>query len=286
MGRIVMTATCGLFLTAVGAISQTGADYLDITRVQVRGDKSKEFEDAIKKMAEANRKYKGDHWVALSTEYGEFGNYAFSSPRENMAAVETAMGTFQKALKEGLGPLAEKLMRDLSAYSVSGHSQLRHRRWDLSVNAPSNAADFNKMMAKTRWIRALSLEMKPGLNMQYLEAWKPFQQELAKISPPVPILVSESSTGAPAIYVGVFYQSMADMDAGMAGVQKAVQSDAYQQLMKATQLTVAASRWEILKVRPELSCPTDEIIQADAFWKPKPMAAAAPKPKPDASAKQ
>src|SRR3954470_15458854 len=174
MGRNVTIAICGLLLGGVSAVAQTGADYLDLTRVQVRGDKSKEFEDAIKKMAEVNRKYKGDRWVALSTEYGDLGGYSFSSTRQNMEAVETAMGAFQNALKEGMGPLADKLMRDLMAYSVSSHSELRHRRWDLSVNAPSDMEGLTKMVAKTRWIRTLTVNLKPGRNMEYIEAWKPF----------------------------------------------------------------------------------------------------------------
>jgi hypothetical protein len=280
MGRNVTAAIYGLLLTGACAVAQTGADYLDLTRVQVRGDKSKEFEDAIKKMADANRKYKGDRWVALSTEYGDFGGYSFSSTRQNMEAVETAMGAFRNALKEGLGPLGEKLMRDLMAYSVSGHNEIRHRRWDLSVNAPSSMEGLTKMVAKTRWIRTLTVNLKPGHNVDYVEAWKPFKQELAKVSPPVPMLVSESTTGPPAIFVGVYYQDWAQMDAAMPGVMNAVTSQAYQGLMKASQISVADSRWDILRIRPELSCPPDEVIQADpAFWKPKP--AAAPKPKMD-----
>src|SRR3954452_22277751 len=109
MGRNVTAAICGLLLTGACAVAQTGVDYLDLTRLQVRGDKSKEFEDAIKKLVDVNRKYKGDRWVALSTEYGEFGQYSFSSTRANMAAVESGMTAFQNALKEGLGPLGDKL---------------------------------------------------------------------------------------------------------------------------------------------------------------------------------
>ena len=282
MRRMVMAGACGIVLTSACAMAQSTTDYLDMTRVQVRGDKGKEFEDAVKKLAEVNRKYKGDRWVALSTEYGEFGGYTFSSTRENLAAVETGMGAFQKALQEGLGPMGDKLMRDLAAFSTSGHNELRHRRWDLSVNAPSSAADLLKTVAQTRWIRTLTLNMKPGRNPQYIEAWKGFMAELAKISPPVPVFVSESTTGAPALFVGVYYKSWAEMDAGAASVQKAVESTAYQRLTMVTQDTVEASRWEILRLRPELSYPPDEVIQADpAFWKPKP--AAAPKPKADAT---
>ena len=266
MRRIVT----GLLIIGACAMAQSTTDYLDTTRVQVRGDKTKDFEDAIKKLAEVNRKYKGDNWIALSTEYGEFGGYTFSSPRSNLAAVETGMSAFQKALKEGLGPMGDKLMRDISADSASGYNQLRHRRWDLSVNKPE---DLMTMIAGTRWIRLLTVNLKPGRAMEYAEAWKPFMSELQKVTPATPILVSEASTGTPAMFIGVYYKSFADMDAANEGVTKALQSAAYQRLTKVTQDAVNSSRWEIMKIRPELSCAPEEVVKVDpAFWKPKPAA--------------
>ncbi|HYW41501.1 MAG TPA: hypothetical protein VE959_01510 [Bryobacteraceae bacterium] len=280
MRKTALAAVCGFVLAGAGAMAQTGADYLDITRVQVRADKGKEFEDSIKKLVEVNRKYKGDHWIAMSTEYGDFGGFSFSSTRENYAAVETGMGAFQKALKEGLGPMGDKLMRDISSYSASGYNQLRHRRWDLSVHPPSSAAELYKMVGQTRWIRTLRLDVKPGANFQYIDAWKPFQAELAKISPPVTVLVSESSTGTPAIFVAIYYKSWAEMDAGAAALPNALASQAYQNLMRVTQNTISMSNWEIHRLRPQLSYPPDEIASADpAFWNPKPAPPAAPKPK-------
>jgi hypothetical protein len=274
-------------MTGASAMAQMGAQYLDITHVQVRGEKSKDFEDAIKKMAEVNRKYKGDRWVALSTEYGDFGQYTFSATRDNLGDVETGMTAFQKALKEALGPMGEKLMRDLDAYTASGYNEIRHRRWDLSVNAPSSKEDMLKTIAQTRWIRTLTMKMKPGRNREYLAAWKGFQAELQNVTPAVPILVSEATTGAPGIFVGVYYKSWAQMDEGAESLQKALASGAYDHLTKVTQETVQSSKWEVLRIRPELSCAPDEVVATDpAFWKPKPAAAAPAKPKPMTEAKK
>src|ERR1017187_5946129 len=122
MRRMVMVGVCGFVLTSACAMAQSATDYLDMTRVQVRGDKTKEFEDAIKKLAEVNRKFKGDRWVALSTQYGEFGGYTFSSTRGNLAAGRPGMGAFQKAPKTGWGPKGKKLMPDFSPFSTSGHN--------------------------------------------------------------------------------------------------------------------------------------------------------------------
>src|SRR5438270_11586695 len=115
MRTVIHGAVCGCLLTSACLMAQAPAAFLDVTRVQVRGDKVKEFEDTIKKLAEVNRKYKGDHWLALTTEYGEFGNYTFSTPRENLSAVESGMDAMQTALKEGLGWIAASLLREISA---------------------------------------------------------------------------------------------------------------------------------------------------------------------------
>jgi hypothetical protein len=77
MRKIVTAAVCGFVLMGASAMAQMPAEFLDITHVQVRSDKGKEFEDAIKKLADVNRRYKGDRWIALTTEYGDFGQYSF-----------------------------------------------------------------------------------------------------------------------------------------------------------------------------------------------------------------
>jgi hypothetical protein len=281
MRKLFAAAGCGLIVTVCSMMAQTAPAYLDIGRAQVRPEKSKEYEDVVKRMVEANRKYKGDQWITLSPEYGETGALIFSSSRESMGAVEAGGEAFMKALGQGLGPMADKLMRDLGAWSTSYHTEIRRRRWDLSVNPPSTVADLSKLVGQSRWIRTLRVDLKPGKNAEYIAAWKPFQAELAKMQPSSTVLVSESVTGTPAIFVGLYYKSMAEMDSEYAAVLKALASDAYQNLGRVTSNTVNQSTWEILKVRPELSNPPEGVINTDpAFWKPKPPAP--PKPKTEA----
>src|SRR5947207_806263 len=55
------------------------------------------------------------------------------------------MGAFQKALQEGLGPMGDKLMRDLAAFSTSGHNELRHRRWWARKEFPVGGRIFAPM---------------------------------------------------------------------------------------------------------------------------------------------
>lgn len=278
MRKAWIPVVCLAAATAGLAKAQSLPVYLDLSRSQVRGEKSKDFEDAVHKLIEVNRKYKGDRWVALTTEYGESGTYLFSSSRDSMAAVESGGEAFMKALKEGMGPLGDKLMRDLGAWSTF-RAELRRRRWDLSVHPPADAAGLATLVGQSRWIRTLRLDVKPGMAADYVNAWKGLQHELEKVLPPVTVLVSESVTGPPAMFVGLYYKSMADMDTEVAAVQKALTSTAYMNLSKVTAMAIDKSNWEIHRVRPDLSNPPDEVFNADpAFWKPKaPEPAAKPK---------
>ena len=283
MNRTVLAAACGLILAAGSAMAQAGLDLLDVMKVRVRYDKATEYEDGVKKLAEANRKYKGDHWIAFSVEYGEQGTFYFSSPRENLAAIETGSAAFGNALKEGLGPAGDKLMQSLYADSAAVETELRHRRWDLSVHPPADQVEAAKAVAQARWIRALRVSLKPGKSLEFAQAWKPFQSQLDKVYPPISVWVSEASTGTSAIYFASYYRNMAEMDSASAAVQSVLASEEYQRLMRGLSDDASGSRWEIYRLRPELSCVPEELAELDpAFWTPKPPAAAAPKPKPSA----
>jgi hypothetical protein len=242
--------------------------YLDIARAQVKSDRIGQFEESGRKIADLNRRLKGDRWIALQTEYGDSGAYLFSSSRQNLAQIESGMEAFMRALKEGMGPTATKFLQDVTGNTNSFKNEIRRQRWDLSVHAPADTAAMNDMVAHTRWIRTIRIDVKPGRQMDYVEAWKQFQGELSQASPPITALVSESVTGTPTIWVATYCKSMAQMDGDNAAVQKAFASPAYANLMKASEVAVAMTNWEIHRVRPDLSNPPDEIVNADpSFWK-------------------
>jgi hypothetical protein len=272
-------------LAAAGPLSaQSLPMYLDISRAQVKSDRIGQFEEAGRKIVDMNRRLKGDRWIALSTEYGDSGTYMFSSSRQNMAAIETGMEAFMHALKEGMGPMANKFLQDVTGNTTSFKSELRRRRWDLSVHAPADAAAMNDLLGHTRWIRTIRIDVKPGRQMEYIEAWKQFQAELAEDSPGV-VIVSESATGTPAMFAAMYYKSLAQMDEEAPAMQKAVASTAYRNFMKVTGDAVAMTNWEIHRVRPDLSNPPDEVLNADpSFWKPQTEATTASATKKSAAA--
>jgi hypothetical protein len=264
---------CLLAAAASPIFSQSMPMYLELSRAQVKSDRVREFEEGGKRIADLNRRLKGDRWIALSTEYGDSGTYLFSSSRENMAAIETGMEAFMRSMKEGLGPTAEKFLRDVTGNTNSFKSEIRRRRWDLSVHPPTDAAGMNDLVGHSRWVRSIQVDVKPGRGPEYVEAWKKFQAELGEVTPPVTALVSESATGKPSIFVVLYYKSMAQMDSENTAIQKAIASDAYRNLGKVSGEAVAMTNWEIHRFRPELSNPPDEIVNADpTFWKQQPMA--------------
>jgi hypothetical protein len=287
MRKPVAAALCGLTLMAGAATAQTGMDLLDVMKVRIHYDKMPEYEDAVRKLAEVNHKNKGDHWIAYTTEYGDRDTYYFASPRADMAAIETGSAAFENALKEGMGPAGSKLMNDLFADSVSVVAQLRRRRWDLSVHPPGDAAEMLKTVAQSRWIETYQADIKPGKATEFAEGWKPFQAEINKVYPMVSVWASESVTGPSTFYFAIYYKNLAEMDSVRASLATALGSAAYRQLMESLSADAGQGKWEIYRLRPDLSCVPDELAAADpAFWKPKPAMAPPVKSKASTAAKK
>jgi hypothetical protein len=190
--------------------------------------------------------------------------------RGKMADIETGYAKFEKATKEALGPAYPKLMADLGAMSESATAEIRRRRWDLAVNVPATPEERMNVAAASRWIRTIRIDLKPGRTLDFIDAWKPWQQELAALGPDVSIWASMTSTGAPAIILATYFKDMAGMDQVDALVSKAVASPVYREFLKATQDMIVKTTWEVHRLRPELSCVPDAIAAADPdFWRPK-----------------
>src|SRR3974377_743712 len=188
MCKKVLALVCALALTAGLALAQQDeTPLLDVLKVKVRPDKTMEYENAIRKLADINRK-KGDHWIAFSTEYGESGTIYFSAVRSGYGDIESGYAATMKAMTEALGTAGmEKMFADLNAMSVSGTAEIRRRRWDLSVNPPAGREEAMRVAATSRWIRTLRIDVKPGRMPDFIEAWKPWQAELSRVEPKVSV---------------------------------------------------------------------------------------------------
>jgi hypothetical protein len=274
MRNVLLAALCGAALLGIPGLAQD-VEYIDTYQVKVRPEKLGDYEKNVHKVIDLNRK-KGDRWIAYSTDYGDVGSIYFASIRPSMADIEAGGKAFEDSLK---GPAGQKLMYDLIGASSEAKGEIRRRRWDLSVNVPGTREERLKAVGTSRFIRAIRVQVRPGRFGEYLEAWKPWQKELGTV-PGLSAWVSTSVTGpTTAFVVASYFKSFAEMDTLDAAVQKALRSPAYAAFQKTTAPMITEAKWEIHRLRPDLSCPPDELIALDpAFWKPKPMAVAKPKP--------
>jgi hypothetical protein len=273
---------------AVPSYAQTPSGFVDVYMVKVKPEKRTDFDAIGKKIAEANRKHKGDNWIAYQTEYGEQNTVVFTSIRENYAAIDKGAEAFMGAMKESYGPAFMKLFQDVNNCTLSSRGELRRRRMDLSWNVPSDQAAIEKMVGQSRWLRIVTVRVRSGHTNSYEETLKALKAGFSKGPNRSAGLVSQSAAGTPngTYYVTTFAKSLADYDPvpNAPPLREVLGERGYATYMKSTSDDVISSEWDIARLLPELSNPPAGIADADpAFWNPKP--AAPPKMKPAAPAK-
>src|SRR5437867_903925 len=117
-----------LLLSATAA-GQAPEGFLDVLLVKVKPEKRTEFDAIVKKMVDANRKNKGDTWLASEITYGEGNTVNFTSIRANYDGIEKGFVSFMGALSKAYGQAAAgKIFQDFSNCIVSSRSELRRRR--------------------------------------------------------------------------------------------------------------------------------------------------------------
>ena len=95
--RIFKTLCLGA-MCSLAAIGQNPEGYLDVYIAKVRPEKRTQFDAINKKMADLNRRNKGDYWLAAESMYGEMNTIYFTSQRQNYADVEKGFDAFMGAL--------------------------------------------------------------------------------------------------------------------------------------------------------------------------------------------
>jgi len=264
------------------ALAQDRPNLLDVNIVKVKTDKFADFDAMTRKAAEANRKNKGDRWLAYHNEFGDQTTVTFATTRTSFAAIETGMGAFEAAMKESFGPAMPKLFADYMKCLDSSRSEVRLRRWDLSWNAPQ-MAELNKVIGQSRFLYITSVRVRTGHTPAFEESARLLKEAAEKNDKHPLMLVSQSAIGSSSI---VFYY--ATFLTGLAGVDtmprnKDILGDRYQDLVKSSAENIVNIESNIARWAPELSNPPDEIASADPkFWTPKPAMAPAksksPKP--------
>jgi hypothetical protein len=261
-------------------------DYLDVFIVKVKPEKLADFQTLTKKWIDANRKFNGDHWLAMATVYGEGDVYQFTSPRQDYADIDKANEAAMAAASKAFGKeVAEKIERDFANCLVWSRSELRRRRPDLSRKVPADAAAYAKFIGESRVLRTTAVHVRLGHVAEveaFLKEWKEAGEKAADAQPLFVSQVVEGGKGA-TFYITTLRSSLGGFDKNPT-LQQILGGEGLKKFQKVNAESVEETQSAILRFSPELSNPPEEIASASAeFWHPKTVMAAASKPKAQAA---
>jgi hypothetical protein len=270
-----MRNTLALFATGLllagSAVAQQKDQYLDILAVKVRPERRADFDALNKRLVEANRT-NGDLWLALSTEYGENNTVTFVSPRNGYAGIDQGAEAFMGAVNKAFGPAeAKKVMQDWDTMILSSRGELRKRRPDLSINFPSDPAEWAKFVGQSRWVRISTVHVRAGHAQDYEAQIKAIKEAWEKNPQKLTVAVSQGmeGTSGPVYYIATYGKSLGSFD-GLPTLREVLGDEAFQNYRKALSEMVTDSQSELLRYLPELSNPPKEVVAAAPdFWAPK-----------------
>jgi quinol monooxygenase YgiN len=283
MLRRLFGCLAAVVFLATPIVVRAQGDYLDVFRVKVKPEKSAEFNTLTKKWVDANRRYSGDHWLALETVYGEGDVYVFTSIRGSYADIDKGNEASMGAARKAFGPQTEKVMQDFESCLASSRSELRRRRWDLSRKAPADAAAYTKLIGESRYLRTTAVHVRPGHVADFEALLKDMKAAGEKTANTQPVFVSQAIEGAKGtiFYVSTLRSSMGGFD-NNPSMRDILGEEGYKKFLQGNADFVEEADSTLFRLSPELSNPPDDVVAvAPGFWRPKPAApAAAAKSKP------
>ncbi len=251
---------------------QAQGDYLDVFVVKVKPEKLTEFNALNKKWVDANRRFDGDHWLAMETVYGEGNVYQFTSLRKDYADID-------KTSEAAIG-------QDFMSCLVWSRSELRRRRMDLSRKPPADADSYAKLIGESRFLRTTAVHIRSGHVTEFEDLLKEVKQAGEKNPELPPLLVSQvvEGTRGATFYVTSLRSSMGGFDHNPT-IREILGEEGFKKFQKVNADAVETSESVLYRYAPEISNPPDEIVKVAAdFWRPKPaMAIAASSTKPKAA---
>jgi hypothetical protein len=276
MKRKALGTAVAVVLLAALAAGQSQEQYLDVDTVQVKPEKRAEFDALTKKFVAANRQNKGDVWITMETLYGPGNRVTFISTRQTYGDAEKANDAFYEALLKAYGKAGtDKLFQDYNQCTISSRNEFRRRRWDLSSNAPTDAAGIAKLVGGARYLRTNIVHVRPGQVAAFEAQLKDLKTAREKASPPQTVLVSQAVAGqeGTVFYVTSLQPALAAFDS-IPTAQQLLGEEGYAKFLKTSAEVVSNTETVINRLVPELSnAPQEVAAVAPDFWTPKPMVA-------------
>jgi len=279
--RTLLGLGVALCLAAPAAVHAQG-DYLDVFIVKVKPEKVADFQALTKKWADANRRFNGDHWLAMETVYGEGNVYQFTSIRKDYGEIDKMNDAAEAAAQKAFGKeTAKKMEQDFDNCLVWSRTELRRRRWDLSRKAPTDAESYAKLIGDSRVLRTVAVHVKSGHIMEF-EALLREAKEAAEKNPNTqPLFVSQAVEGnkGTIFYVTSLRSSLGGFDHNQS-IRDILGEEGYKKFLQVNSDAVETADATLLRFSPEISNPPDDVAKvATDFWHPKAITAANTKPK-------
>jgi len=280
--RAIWALAAAVCLVAPVAVHAQG-NYLDVYTVKVKPEKLADFQALSKKWVDANRRFNGDHWLAMETMYGEGGVYLFVSPRQDYAEIDKANELSMQAVSKAFGKEAtEKILRDWESCLVWSRSELRRRRMDLSRKPPTDMDTYAQLIGESRVLRTTAVHVRPGHVAEFEALLKEAKAASEQMANTQPLLISQSVEGTKGtiFYITALRSSLGGFDKNPS-MREMLGEEGYKKYSQVNAEAVEGTESALYRFSPALSSPTEEIAKVAAdFWRPKAvMAATASKPK-------
>jgi quinol monooxygenase YgiN len=282
--RRVIWALVVLVCLAAPVAVQAQESYLDVYVVRVKPEKTAEFNTIAKKIADANRRYNGDRWLAMATIYGEPDTFQFVSTRQEYADIDKANDAFAAALNKAYGKeAAEKMLHDWDACLAHSRTEFRRRRFDLSRKAPTDPAAYAKLIGESRLLRTTAVHIRPGHVPEFEALLKDMKDAAEKAPNTQPVFVSQVIEGGKGttFYITTFRNAAAGFDKNPT-TRDILGEEGYKKFLEISADSVTDTESTLFRFSPDMSSPSEEIAAvASDFWNPKAgLAASTSKPKP------
>jgi len=280
--RAVWALVVVVCLAAPVAVHAQG-DYLDVYIVKVKPEKLADFQALTKKWIDANRRFNGDHWIAMETVYGDGNVFQFTSVRQDYADVDKVNEAVMNAANKTFGKeIADKMGRDFQNCLVWSRSELRRRRWDLSRKAPTDPATYAKFIGESRVLRTNAVHVRPGHVPEFEALMKEAKEAGEKAANAQPLFISQVVEGSkgPTFYVTSLRTSLGGFDKNPT-IREILGEEGFKKFQQVNAESVDHTESTLFRFSPELSNPPEEVATVAAdFWRPKAaMAASVSKPK-------
>lgn len=282
--RALWVSAVAVCLAAPVAVQAQG-DYLDVFIVKVKPEKLTEFNALNKKWVDANRRFNGDHWIAVETLYGEGGVYQYTSIRKDYADIDKSNEASMAAANKAFGKEASmKIIQDFMNCLVWSRSELRRRRMDLSRKPPTDPDTYAKLIGESRFLRTTAVHIRSGHVPEFENVLKEAKEAGEKNPDLPPVFVSQVVEGSrgPTFYVTTLRSSLGGFDHNPT-LREILGDEGFKKYQKVIADAVETSESVLYRFAPDISNPPDEVAKvASDFWRPKAAMAMAASTKPKA----